>query len=243
VAANSPAVRAPDFYSRKIEELTRAQLVDHHLDLHVRGDLRPHIEAIESAIRSVERLAAKIVAPVPVDIVVQPVNGFVIHERGFVGNTPRAGAIYLSFDPANENLPANLGAPLQRMVAHEYHHVLRMNGAGYGRTLFEVIVSEGLAGRFAQELFQSDAEPWECGVPVTALPPYVRQVLADRDRPTFDYPEWFFGAGDLPRWLGYTLGWEIVGDHLRRHEDARPSGLAAVEAGEFLPSFEAIAGR
>jgi uncharacterized protein YjaZ len=215
----------------------------HYLDLRVRGELRPHIEEIESAVRSVERLAAKVVVPVFVDFVVQPVNNFVIRERGFVGNTPRVGVIYFSFDPANENLQGNLGAPLQRMIAHEYHHVLRMNGAGYGRTLVEAIVSEGLAGRFAQELLQSAAEPWECAVPASRLPPYVRRILDDRAVPTYNYPEWFFGTGDLPRWLGYTLGWEIVGDHLQRHKDARPSGLASAKADEFLPSFEAIAGR
>jgi uncharacterized protein YjaZ len=213
----------------------------HHLDLQARGDLRPHDETIETAIRLVERLSAMVVKPVAVDIVVQPVNEFVIPELGFVGNAPRPGVIYFSFDPANENLSANLGAPLQRMIAHEYHHLLRMKGAGYGRTLIEVIVSEGLAGRFAQELFKSDAEPWECTVPVTDLSPYAKRILADRDAPTFNYPEWFFGAGILPRWLGYTLGWEIVGDYLRRNADARPSGLARIEATEFLRSFETLA--
>ncbi|MGI9503926.1 MAG: DUF2268 domain-containing putative Zn-dependent protease, partial [Geminicoccaceae bacterium] len=56
----------------------------------------------------------------------------------------------------------------------------------------------------------------------------------------YDHHAWFFGTGDLPCWLGYTLGWEIVGHYLRVHEDARPSRLAGATADIFIPSLDAL---
>ncbi|KGB21940.1 hypothetical protein AtDm6_2706 [Acetobacter tropicalis] len=30
----------------------------------------------------------------------------------------------------------------------------------------------------------------------------------------YDHSRWFFGRGSIPRWFGYTLGYEIVGNWL-----------------------------
>jgi uncharacterized protein YjaZ len=38
-----------------------------------------------------------------------------------------------------------------------------------------------------------------------------------------DHAGWFFGSGDIPRWAGYTLGFDIVSGYLRAH----PALLAA----------------
>jgi Predicted Zn-dependent protease (DUF2268) len=205
------------------------------------GPLAPFVDDIEDALGAVERRVAALVEPFALDIFIQADAGNVIPERGFVGYAPAPGAIYFTFDPANPNMAPNLGAPLERMIAHEYHHAMRWYGVGYGRTLIEALVSEGLAGRFVEELFASEPEPWERALPATALPPFAARALAEGDTPVYDHASWFFGRGSLPRWVGYTLGWALVGHHLKRRHSARPSRMAATPARDFLPSLQATA--
>jgi uncharacterized protein YjaZ len=97
---------------------------------------------------------------------------------------------------------------------HEAHHCMRMAKRGYGRTLGEALVSEGLAGRFVTHLFHSPPEPWERAVDQNTLLAHRpdNRMLAATD---YDHNSWFFGAGgQRPRWLGYTLGYEMVGKWL-----------------------------
>ena len=146
---------------------------------------------------------------------VQRLAGAVIPEIGIVGHAYRKGLFALTLDPDNPHFGVRLSdGTLRRQVAHEVHHCMRMAGPGYGRTLGEALVSEGLAGRFTGWLFGSPAEPWECAVEADAL----RVHAPDETKlqaTGYDHAGWFFGAdGRRPRWLGYTLGYQIVGEWL-----------------------------
>jgi len=149
--------------------------------------LGPLIDDIEWAIDTVERRVATVAQPFTLDIFVQCSDGNVIPELGYVGYSPGPGAIYLTFDPANANLRRSLGAPLGRMIAHECHHAMRWREVGYGRTLLEALVSEGLAGHFVRELYQSEPEPWERALPASALAPFAAEALRDGDALTYDH--------------------------------------------------------
>ncbi|MNV89065.1 hypothetical protein D3C71_1833290 [compost metagenome] len=85
-----------------------------------------------------------------------------------------------------------------------------MGGPGYGWTLGEALVSEGLAGQFVRHVFGSDPEPWEHAIASADLlrSPVGLQTLESR---YYDHNEWFFGFGDKPKWLGYSLGYQMVG--------------------------------
>jgi hypothetical protein len=77
----------------------------------------------------------------------------------------RESLFSLTLDPDNPNFERSLGdGDLRRTIAHEVHHCMRMAGPGYGWTLGEALVSEGLAGQFVHRLFGSPPEPWECAV-------------------------------------------------------------------------------
>lgn len=72
---------------------------------------------------------------------------------------PEPGLIFLTVDPASDIFRANQEASLERMFAHELHHAARWAGPGYGSSLGEALVSEGLAGAFAQEICGGLPEP------------------------------------------------------------------------------------
>jgi uncharacterized protein YjaZ len=156
------------------------------------------------------------VLPLPsLDIMVQRLSGAVIPEIGMVGHAYRKRLFGLTLDPDNPHFPRCLeDGTLRRQVAHEVHHCLRMAAVGYGRTLGEALVSEGLAGRFASHLFGTPPEPWERAIDEAALRAHCPDAAA-LSTPGYDYAAWFFGAsGQHPRWLGYTLGYRIAGDWL-----------------------------
>ena len=96
-------------------------------------------------------------------------------------------------------------------------HCLRMGGPGYGRTLGEALVSEGLAGHFVARALGSPPEPWERAVDEAALLRH-RPDAATLGAAPYDHAGWFFGlSGHRPRWLGSTLGHRIVGSLVDAH--------------------------
>jgi Predicted Zn-dependent protease (DUF2268) len=160
--------------------------------------LTPWEDAIRDGIERARLRAAGCVELPVLDLVVQAVKDGGIPELGHVGHAPRPGAIFITLDPDNPNLVRHMGEAFERMVVHELHHALRWDAVGYGRTLGEAIVSEGLAGRFVQELFGGEGEPWDRALTeeqFAALLPRLRQELkAER----YNHAAWFFGRGDLP---------------------------------------------
>lgn len=173
--------------------------------------------------------------PLPALDVVVKAGKFVIPEKGHLGFCPEVGIIYITVDPQNPAFGNNHNQSLERMFAHELHHAARWVGPGYGATLGEALVSEGLAGHFALEVFGGEPEPWE-SLTLESIQPYVPQLLANWHRSDYDHNAWFFGTGNLPRWLGYTAGFNLVSRYLATSPDFRASTRVNINA-EALKAF------
>lgn len=179
------------------------------------GDLSPWREAIANEIEAGYRAMTALLSATRIDILVQRRTGEVIPETGTTGMSLRASLFSITIDPDNPNFARSLeSGELQRTAVHEAHHCLRMGGPGYGSTLGEALVSEGLAGRFVSHVFGAPPDPWECAVDDETLArhcPDPNELAAL----SYDHASWFFGSdGIRPRWLGYTLGYQIVGQWL-----------------------------
>ncbi len=126
-----------------------------------------------------------------------------IPEWGIGGSTYGPHAVVLAVDPDH----AIAGDHVFSTLVHEIHHGMRWRGPGCGSTLGERLVSEGLAQAFETECTGV--------VPAYAqgdvLDEHLALAMASRDQedPAVE-GRWFFGAGDLPRWLGYRLGYHLV---------------------------------
>lgn len=203
--------------------------------LEAEGGLGPWRSAIEAEIAAAQEAVGRLIPPPRLDIVIQRLAGWEIPEIGMVGMAYRPRCFGLTVNPDNRNFePALAGGALRRQVAHEVHHCLRMAGPGYGRTLAEALVSEGMAGRFAELAFGNDPEPWECALDAAAL----RRHLPDSeslDCTDYDHRAWFFGAGgQYPRWLGYSLGFALVGEWLAVEPRRDPGTLVDTPAATVL---------
>ena len=151
-----------------------------------------------------------------------------------VGGVSGPFGVRVLVDPDSLDLDAGL-EQLPSLVAHEVHHVWRFNsGVSPHQGLLGVVVSEGLADHFAAETHPGiEPAAW-----TRALPPeeiddwYERMVSAHEEllgelsstAPTGPDPArpvieaWLFGDEEIPRWTGYTLGYELVGDYLDRND-------------------------
>ncbi|HTR88204.1 MAG TPA: DUF2268 domain-containing putative Zn-dependent protease [Reyranella sp.] len=179
--------------------------------------LAPWRPTVEAEIEATRQAVARLVPPprLTVEVRLEPIK--VIPELGMVGYSHGPDRFSLSLAPRNPNFePAVAQGALHRQIAHEVHHCLRFAGPGYGRTLGEALVSEGLAGHFVHRLYATPPELWERALPEDVALGHLPDdaVLSATGH---DHAGWFFGAGGRhPRWLGYTLGYVLVGRWLAR---------------------------
>ncbi len=211
--------------------------------LEATSDLGPWKDAIAAEAEATRRLLdARMPAP-RLDILVQRMRGAAIPEIGLVGHAYRAGLFALTIDPDNPNFaPALQDGTLRRQLVHEAHHCMRMATVGYGRTLGDALVSEGLAGRFTRWVFGNPPEPWECAVDEATLRAHAPAAAA-LDAPGYGHDSWFFGTGgQRPRWLGYTMGYRIAGAWIDAHGVPDAGTWISVPAATVLAAARSAAG-
>lgn len=148
-----------------------------------------------------------------------------IPEWGLGGSTFSPHTIVLAVDPHHDIDPAHVYSTL----VHEFHHAMRWRGPGCGTSLGDRLVSEGLAQAFEADC-TGEAPLYARGIPV---PSHRQLAMAALDEDPANDGRWFFGAADLPRWLGYQLGYELVTKQLPGlHRSA--AQLVAEPAATFL---------
>jgi uncharacterized protein YjaZ len=100
------------------------------------------------------------------------------------------------------------------------------------------LVTEGLADSFALEIVRgAPTLPWDSALTIeervsTWLP--AREALWSG----YDHDRWFFGHGDLPRWAGYSLGFDAVQQYLDAGQGRTAATSVAVDAHEVLDDYE-----
>jgi Predicted Zn-dependent protease (DUF2268) len=153
----------------------------------------------------------------------------VIPEIGVTGFTdPSSGEITITLDPHSQ-IPykQTLLEWVPDTLSHEIDHAVRIEGGpGFGNTLEEALISEGLATAFDEEAWPNLHDPWADAVMVpqeAALWQRAQSDLALSGRQVYD--EWFFGIGGIPRWTGFTIGYHIVRDYLSRHPNMTAASL------------------
>lgn len=117
---------------------------------------------------------------------------------------------------------------LPKTVAHELHHSSRIRtGPGYGPSLADALVAEGLADRFADTVFpKTPPAPWDHALTLSQERTFWKRAQQNLYEPFgYDHTTWFYEGGEEPRWTGYTLGYNLVEPYLRDH----PSKRAAVD--------------
>jgi hypothetical protein len=237
----SPSARPSDYVVSMVDGHFGLRIYDSLVDAGTRSGV--------DLPRATERILQTIDAALPgprVLITIASDRTYAVPEIGIGGFTrPDSGDITVSVDPSRDlSLIVRDWLPLT--LAHELHHSRRiLRGPGYGTTLGEALVTEGLADTFARQTF-----------PAAPIPPWVVALDGPRQRtswtaarPLLDVPysasgstsefmtahqRWFFGTADQPRWAGYSIGFALVESYLRAHQGATAASLVAVPATRII---------
>lgn len=200
------------------------------------GPIGEHRDRIEQTVRQTisavnDRMP---ISDVLVRVVVDPSR--VIPELGLSGYNPSEDEVILFVDPQSSVLPQSLANDLSPVLAHELHHAKRRRTVGYGSTLLEAIVSEGLADHFSMEAIGSESPLWARALTGSDLDMWTERAMETWTERPYDHTGWFVGTDpDIPRWTGYAIGFKLVGDYLSADPDRRTSRLVDEPAATFAP--------
>jgi uncharacterized protein YjaZ len=164
---------------------------------------------------------------------VYPNGDWAVPETGAGGYAPTGDWIQLSLDPAKEK-KEDVERTLPATVYHECNHIARWRTVGYGKTLLEAMITEGLACVFEKQ-FGKISLPWTVYSPeeIATMLDVVR--MHGSKEGSYEHPRWFFGTDPLvPRWLGYKVGTYIVEQALLHHSSASIVDLTTEKAERIL---------
>src|SRR5262245_3101809 len=170
-----------------------------------------------SILASLEMALPRIRARLPierVDVVIGYSDPFrTIPAWGIGGYAHGKGRISITVAPDSPHFhDAERGERLAAVLAHELHHVARTRGPGYGQTLGEALVSEGLAQCFEVEI-GCPPPPYAVAVAGDALRQFAARARGELEAKDYDHDAWFFGRrGDsnFPKDGGYSLGYALA---------------------------------
>jgi uncharacterized protein YjaZ len=164
-----------------------------------------------------------------VDVIVRHNPYATILNYAIGGYTPDAHTVYISLDAASITLALK---ELSHTLAHELHHTMRWRTVGYGETLGEALVTEGLAQVFEREVFGEVPYPWTNALTAEQSKELLQKARANFWQP-YDHDAWFFGSAEIPHWAGYGLGYQLVKTYCEQH-NLTASKLYDVEAKTIL---------
>ena len=204
--------------------------------LNARGTLESIRARVEDVFPPAVETISALLPVSNIDVLVQA-GPAVIPEIGIGGYTLAADLLRLTIDPASPNLLKDFATEFLAVLGHELHHCLRYDGPGYGRTLGEALVSEGLACHFESEL-RGSAPFYARVLDQGALQAMRARAHLELESNSYNHNAWFYGSVDLdiPRCAGYALGFSIVEHYIHRW-DTRASRLWNVPAETFYGGF------
>lgn len=167
---------------------------------------------LRSALTRVEKRLRSLLVLDDLDLVVVHSKALTIPEVGVGGYTPHANLsfVYMDYDRSVSEIE------IEATLMHELYHAARYLGPGIGRTLFDVLVFEGLAVAFERTmpspgyLVRHVSRHRLDGRRVLH---YMRHQLLSSD---YNYHALFLNdaTGTLPRWAGYALGYHLVRSYI-----------------------------
>ena len=163
--------------------------------------LDQHIGLIHDAFERGAASARELIGAEGIDVIFVDAPDEAIPEWGVGGYTWGPHVILVALDPAFDLVADKV----ETTLVHELHHAMRWRGPGCGGSLAQMLVSEGLAVLFEEEVLGK--APFYSQVPITDRE--VTQARAALFVEPFSQSKWFFGADGITFGFGYTYGYQL----------------------------------
>lgn len=161
-----------------------------------------------------------------------------IPEEGLGGLSWGNDWIRIDIDPNTKlGVTKAIQTYLPGMLAHELHHARRSGSVGYGETLSEMLVTEGLAQAYQEFLYPNVDVMYAHYLTAAEIGKAWITAQAELNSKEYNHLKWFYGTGKLKRWAGYSLGYDIVQKYLTRNSEMTPASLVDIPAQVLLQDY------
>ncbi|MCL4382420.1 MAG: DUF2268 domain-containing protein [Patescibacteria group bacterium] len=205
--------------------------------LHASGRLKPFEHAIKKVSKSSIDSIVKLIPIDNVDIIFYDggTKGIIQH-LGVGGYSATVNLIMISINPEFNKLEESLKENLPRIIAHELYHCIRKYRYRKKQTLFGALINEGLADHFDIEVNKKRPEKWDVALDKKQLRDLSKRAKGQYNDLSYNHEAWFFGSKKekIPRWAGYTVGFNLIAQYLKRHPNKKPSNLYNQDVEFFL---------
>ncbi len=200
------------------------------------GRLKPYESMLRKRIKKYISAIFKFLPLKDIDIIVLDNPEGVISHLGVGGYAMNGNTLYINLDPGHKEFKKVVNVCLFSTLAHELHHVMRFKTVGYGNTLFEALISEGLADHFDIEVTRQKPPDWSTALSEKQIQFFLKKAAKDFNNQNYIHRDWFFGSEKrkIPKWTGYSLGFFLVQNYLKNYPKKKASMLHKTKASEFL---------
>lgn len=192
------------------------------------GELDNFVYMISESLKTIIPIVEKELDAKQIDIIFVSAAALTIPEYGIGGNSPGPNHVYISFDPNSDKITQT---GLNETLLHEIHHCMRWRNPGYGKTLGEAMISEGMACLY--ELQYSGKAPIYAKVRLKESQITKARIIINSK--SYNHSKWFFGSKDVDRWFGYSYGYRLC-KYYSKKTNKNASELVHLDAQEILDS-------
>ena len=173
-----------------------------------RDDLSDEIKGVIENVAQESFLAIRKVMPID-NLIIRIVDNpsLIIPGIGVGGFSPNKEEVLISIDTEFQYKNSSLRQELAPILAHEVHHTNRRRTVGYGSTLLEAIISEGLADHFSIEINGILPPPWSKALNNEDLQFWITKASEIWTDPTYNHSQWFFWNNCINSPMGWLFHW------------------------------------
>jgi uncharacterized protein YjaZ len=153
------------------------------------------------------------------DIVISPCSEEYKTPVGIMGCVTTPYLIDIMLDTDREDIINLINNELAAVMAHELHHVIRTASGIEEKTLFQILISEGLACHFETQFRVNKTSIFFDEVKRHEWRDLYNQMQAKLKDSDFNYPVYFGGkdTSKFPNRAGYWVGFNLVSEYIKKH--------------------------
>ena len=195
-----------------------------------------NVSKITSGFNRAFEVAKNLLGVSGIDVLCIDDHNQVIPETGMSGYTPNRNLIYLYVD----STMALEEDEVFYTLMHEFSHAMRYDGPGYGDTLFDSMVFEGLGVALEEQVSGGHGSFLSNFIRTKDNQELLDKVVSHFGDRQFDRFYWFIQeSDDLPRWTGYRVGYYIVTEFMKK-TNKKASDLVMEEFDTFRKFLDGL---
>lgn len=201
--------------------------------LNASGRFDPVLTILQSACHQTLSKVEQLLTIPSVDICISPASKEYITPSGILGCVTTPFVIDILLDTSRSDLTKIITNELPSTLFHELHHLVRLASGIEDSTLFEHLITEGLACYFEASYDEKEMPDFLSEIKMSNWHELYEQMKQDLNNEDFDYRYYFAGTADeMPKHAGYWVGFNLIAQYIEKNGGSAVS-LAKTPAAEF----------